>query len=311
MADSGETQVERIPGFSERPLGAGFAGILEGPAGDRGELRRLARRLAELDLAEADLELEGARFSLLMGEAPLEGTKITAEKLEAVTDLLAEMVRSSPRPEAVESTLRCNVYFRTEVLEIAFAAAGGMIRCASRRRPATREDLARVPVTAAAPVLPHDFPRRKALLIGGLLLGVFLFLAWQRGYMDRLFRADAAAFALETGEFGDLLELTAANDWGRYRVEVTRGPRYPADPAAATRLEEEARTNAERAAVGAVVEGRSIYARLLDGEGRTLAALPLELRPLVADPAGKVTTYLPGRMGGASIRLSFDAGRQD
>ena len=70
-----------------------FAGILEAPRPDAsrdGNLRRIAGEIDRLGLGRAELELDGGRFSLLLGENSLKGEKITDAARVRFLELLQE-----------------------------------------------------------------------------------------------------------------------------------------------------------------------------------------------------------------------------
>ncbi|MCA8976569.1 MAG: hypothetical protein KDC98_17745, partial [Planctomycetes bacterium] len=132
----------------------------------------------------------------------------------------------------------------------------------------------------------------------------FALTAWTSGLVDRLLSANAQGLTVETGEFGDLLQIDVENDWGNYEVEIRRGPSHPDSAAAWEALATAAANEAARLHAVVVREGQDLYVQLRDDKDRMLAENKVNLRPLVTAADGTATVRLPGRITASRVVLS-------
>ncbi len=310
MADAGEGP-PAVPKAPEGPVRyAWFGGILEGRRPqDDGALRAAVAELNADGPVPADLEVEGGRFTVLLGERTLEPSELSSERLTVFVDLLQRLVEASADPERIESTLRCTEVYAREAVETVFAPVAGEVRCVSRVRALNDEDRRRAPVAARPAGPAFDLGTRRALLIGALFLIAFGLFTWRSGIVGRWMSAEAAGLARETGPFGTLLAVEVERMWpGDYRVVLRRGDDYPLTTDAVSALQTGAGSPVELAAVNAVAEGDAVYAQLLNHDGEVLASDRLELRPLLGDADAEVEGKLKGRISAATVRLALDPG---
>ena len=293
-----------------RPAGAvrhaWFGGILEGRMTDAGLLKPLVRRLNQLGMAEAELELEGGRFSLMLDDAKVPGERMTDEAMRDFAGLLQDLVEASGAPHAAESTLHCTCVYDDAVVETLFQVTEEGVAARSRVRPLEQDDARQRPEAVAAAL--RRIGTRRAALMGALLLVVFVLMAWVSGYLDRLLSHSAEDLAHDTGPFGETLALSVEKSWGNYKVTLVRGPDYPANAAEAALRAAELTGLVEKSAYGIVVAGGRMYVQLLDKEQKVLASKEVELRALLTSGDAEVTAKLPGRIRAHALRLSLERG---
>jgi hypothetical protein len=291
----------------DRPSGApasvAFDGILDGRVAAEATLRQAAAALSNLGVGAFACEIDGGRFTLLpeggRTAAPTFDETAQADFLAALTAVLEGAV-----PGTVESTLRCSMLYPAHVVETLFRTAGQRIEPMSRVRARTAADAdAELADPAAQP--PFGFRRREVMVLAPVLLLLGLLVAWQSGLVDRVLSARAETLAHDTGPFGAMVELRVQRSWGTYRVQIRRGPDYPADATALQRAQAAAESLAARAACDVVGGGGELWVQLRDAEGAVLAVARADLRPLLIGADGEVVRELPGRIRAASIVLSL------
>ena len=312
MADPGQVaaaESEMIP--EGPPKYTWFDGIVEGGRFDDAKLRTLSRSFNALGLATADLELDGGRFSILLADGSIPGQRMTAVLQEEFLRLLTDFVDHVPETVNVESTLRCTQVFEDRVVESLFGIVGRQMRCVSRVRSINDDDRRRDPSFAMPPKEDwQGISRGRIVFVAAVLFVGLGLLVWNQGIVDRLLAVDAAALAVEQGDFLQMLVVDVKDDWGNYVVEVGRGPGYPQTPEEGARLVGGALTPAGRAAVNAVANGQVVYVRLENGKGDVLAFARLELRALVVRADATVRAVLPGRISAESVVLGLDSGKR-
>ena len=122
-----------------------FDGILEGPIGDRDALRAAVLRLDAIGIVNANLEIDGGRFSVLLDDRSKFMNRVTDNERTRLVESIQAIVDMSPSAERVESTLRCTEVNAQSVHETLFAVKGGKIERVSRARSANSDDLLRRP----------------------------------------------------------------------------------------------------------------------------------------------------------------------
>ncbi len=288
-----------------------FDGILEGPRGDAETLHEAVRRLNAVGLVEAQLDISGGRFTLLLDDQPRPVENAEEAREEAFLAALQELLDGLPDRGVVESTLRCTAIDGARVREVLFAVEGRKLNPLARTRAANAEDLRRIPRPLPDSASLKGLPLGKAFAVVALLLVAAGFSAWRSGWVERLLAPADEELSRDAGDFEGLLALEVDRVWGNYEVTLTRGPTYPVDADAARALERGRNDLAARAAVRAVADGGRIYVQLVDGDGEVLAEEPVALAALLADPEGKIEARLPGRIGVRSARLSLTSGLED
>ncbi len=289
-----------------------FDGILEGKRRDDEALQACVESLNSIGMVHLDLQPEGGKFSILADDSILSSGNLTTAGKERFVEELQKLILSQGPESNIESTLRCTVVEGDTVQETLFAVSGTELKPLTREREATEEDRAHVPAVAEPEVFPLvDFISRepkKALLIGFLALGVLILSAWQSGFIHRLRTPGVDRVTVDTGSFGNLINVTAESAWGKYSVTLKRGPGYPAGGEDADKLLAEAETVEQRAAVNAVINGETVFIRLEDKNGIVLSAEPVSLRPLLRPDGGRVSVKIPGHMNTVYIAVSLDSG---
>ena len=317
--------VSRAPDVVDAPAGESprygwFAGILEGRIGSADALRAAGARLARA--VPSELELDGGRFNFMFDERPIEGARLGVDRQDELVAGLQGLIDASSEPDHVESTLRGALVYDEFVIETLFAPRGGRIEPVSRKRAIEPRDREHAPGDGREGERfgGLDAPFRGKSKKSGLLLVVLLLLggalwAFTSGYgalaRDALFGANAEEIATGTGVFGETLVLEIERKFARYEVEVTRGPQYPATPDEADALVDAAQTNEERAAMNAVANGESIWVRVVDEDGKSVAATELDLRSLLSEGGGPTKAQVRAHAAGARIELSLDRGPSD
>lgn len=287
----------------DAPLAAFVEGLLDGRVADTATLLAAVRELGSAGAGEFRCDVHGGRFSLL----PVD-TRVAAHFDAAAQARFLEALRAvvaAALPGSVEGNLRCRLLYPDVVAETLFVVQGARIEPLTRTRPRTAADDA--VLAPVAPALPGGLRRRELLWLGPALLGLGGLLAWYGGWIDRALAARAEGLRLEPGPFGAMLGLSVQRTWGNYRVELRRGPDYPATPAALADRLAAAGDHTLHAAVDLVGDGRDLYVQLLDDAGVVLAEVLAELRPLLSDADATVMANVPGRMHAAAVRLSVTA----
>lgn len=288
---------------ADAPQAAWIEGMLDGRVAHVATLEAAVRELGRAGAGEFRCDVHGGRFSLL----PVD-TRVAADFDAAAQARFLEALQAvvaAALPGSVEGNLRCRLVYCDVVAETLFVVRGTRIEPLTRTRPrAAADDAALAP---AAPALPAGLRRRELLWLGPALLGIGVFFAWYGGWIDRVLAARAEGLRLEPGPFGAMLALSVHRTWGDYRVELRRGPDYPATPAALADRLGAAADHTVRAAVDLVGDGRDLYVQLLDDAGVVLAEVRAELRPLLTSADATVLANVPGRMHAAAVRLAVTA----
>ena len=286
---------------------ARFGGILEGRHDDPEALADIVARLNELGLVTAELEVDGGRYSLMLDDRRIPGSRMSDAALAVVLECLTDLVEASNHPGTAESTLHCAEFTREAVRETLFVPQDGRMNALSRVRPIEAGPDEPDPGDVAKAF--RGVGRKRALWIAAALLIAFGVTAWKSGYLDRLFSRDPERIALDTGPFGSDLAVRVQRSWGNYEVTIRRGRTFPTTGEEIAARRDAAPDLAQRAALGILSEGGTIYLQLRDGAGEVLVATSAELRPLLSSEDGEVTARLPGRIAARAIRLDLQRGR--
>ena len=289
---------------TSEPRHGWFDGILEGPAGDRDAMRRVAARLDGIGLARCHLELDGGRFSLLVDDDVIDGARLTEAKRREFADLIQELIHASRSPHDVESTLRCTLVYEDQVAEVLLSPVRGELRAVGQTRARRREDDR---TDRAAPRLVDRVRHLgwRAAAIAGLILAAGL-LAVRDGALDPFLRPAPETLEVRLGPFDGLLAAELTDAWPGYRLRISRGSRYPRSVADAEELTRSAATLAARAAAIAIGDGGSAFARLVGADGTDLGAAVFRTSPLLASDA-PFEVALPGRRAAVAVELTLDA----
>jgi hypothetical protein len=294
---------EKSAASPDGPRFAWFDGIVEGRLGDATAVRDAASRANASGFGHMDVGVDGGRFSILMDDSTVPSSRMTEDNRRAFAAALTEIASASAGP--VESTLRCTEVFRDEVRETIFLPDAGAIRALTRTRPVAPGDLQRSP---DAPAPPSSMGRGRLAVVAALLLVAFALAAWASGWVDRVLGAKADVLVVDTGPFADFIDVAVEKSWGDYKVTLRRGKGFPVENARIEELRSKAATPADRAAVDVVAQGGQLWLRLMDADGKSLAASRVELRPLLAAADRTVEAELPGRITAARVRLDLEAG---
>ena len=283
-----------------------FDGILEGRTQDPPTIRGIVAQVNNLNLVKTDLEIQGSKFSLLMGSEHLSQIEMATDRLETLMNLLQQLCDASGEPCTIESTLRCVLIFDQSTLEVLMAPVNGTMKAIGRTRPISEEDRARCAVQTPLQDSISRLGARRAIIIGVLFVVLFGIYAWKYGYIDRLFHMSAESLIVETGDFKGLLVVEVEESSGFYRAKISRGDQFPTDPSSAQLLSDAADTLAKRLAVNLVVTGSKIYLQLLDEEDAIIAAEGVELRSLVISEESHVEARIRARLRAHRLRLALD-----
>ena len=243
----------------------------------------------------------------MLDERIVPGSRFGPEVSTAFVERLQEIVDASLEPDAVESTLRCIEVYEHEVVETLFSPVRGRVECVSQVRPARPADL-QAPSLEREDAATVRMGLRWASLLGILLVITFGLVAWQEGWIGRVFGPDAGDLAREPGAFGAMIEIEVEQRWGNYRVTLTRGLDYPIISGDVETLLDAAATPVQRAAVNAVANGTEVYVRLVGAKGKVLEARRVQLGALLAADDGSVETTLPGHVSARGVELALESG---
>ena len=279
-----------------------FGGILEWRGGDYHALQQIVARINRIGLAQAELDADGGRHSILFDDRPVDGSKATPDALDRLIDGLQELIDASDDAHSAESTLHCSAIHPGEVVETLIAIEDGRVHPVSRIRPRLVEETAHVPVQTVA--------WRKVVPLGLALLVAFGLIAWQSGYLDRVLAAAPAELEIDNGPFGKRLFVTIDRNWGNYEITIARGAAYPAtvDDIKAERAA--AKERSLQLALSILEGGQKVYVQLLDSNGGVMESAAVELRALVEDPKGNAVAKIRGRIGAKGVRLSLSKGER-
>ena len=283
-------------------------GIVTGPRVESPGLARALRQLSAIGLASVDVSADGGRFVVLFDDASIAGSQLTHDRLDELTNVLNDIAEAVAESGQMESSLRCTEVFPGEARETLFLVEGFDVRALSRTRSLTPTDAQRAPAVASA---GETIGWGRVGFIGALLLVVFLLVAWTGGWIDALFAAPAESLTVRRGPFGDLVTATVSSDWGRYKVEIRRGPDYPQSSADVERLLQATTTPSERAAVNLVADGGGLWVRLAADDDTVTFATEISVAVLLEEADARVVATTPGRMNARSVVLALSSGRKD
>jgi len=286
---------------------ARFGGILEGRHDDPTPLEDAVARLNDLGLVRADLEIDGGRYSLMLDDRRVPGRNMSDAALSVMLDCLGDVVESSGHSGTAESTLHCSEFARGMVRETLFVPQGGRMNAVSRVR--LLADGPDEPDPGSVAQAFRSVGTRRAVWIAVALVVAFGITAWKSGYLDRVLSRDADRINLDTGPFGSDLAVSLESSWGNYEVTVRRGATYPTTGEEIARRREQAPDLAQRAALGILSEGGTIYVQLRDGSRTVLVSERVELRPLLSSADAEVKVTLDGRIAARTVRLDLERGR--
>jgi hypothetical protein len=286
------------------PVGLLIEGILDGRTAAAEPLLAASTALSKCGAGSFRCEITGGRFTLMPRETQVPAAAFDEAAQTRFLEALHSVVAAAA-PGSVESNLRCRLYYDEEVAETLFVVRGGRIEPLTRRRRRLPADDDAMTLPAKAP--PFGLRRRDLAIIAPLLLLVGALVLWQAGWVDRVFAARAETLAIDTGPFGSMLATKIERSWGDYDVELRRGPDYPATAKQLQERRDRLEKLTERAAIEAVGNGGDLFVQVIDGSGKVRAQARVELRLLLGDENGVVTTRLPGLIGATGLRLSLSA----
>jgi hypothetical protein len=288
----------RVPDLaapSGPPLYAWFAGVVEGDRGgsDAG-LHDAAAAIERLGLGRADLELEGARFTLLLSGEAVAGDRLDEAGKHRFIAALDGLVRAAGVTRPLESTLRCTEVHADRTVETLFAIEGGRIRPWSRVRTVDAEDRRRAPHAADAPPEFASFGRRRAVAVLLIVAAIGAIAIWRSGLVGRLTSPDPEELPVLTTEFGDRLAVTVKHRFGDYRVEIRRSPTFPDSDAALALWRDRLVGARERIAWQSLAGEGTVHVHSLGEESRRLHSTVVNLRPLIVDGREVIVARLRG-----------------
>lgn len=283
--------------------GAWFGGMIEGPRGSDAPLREALAELNQLQLARVDLEFDARQFSVLVDDRPLKPESWKGERLQAFVEGLQALISASETPSLVESNMRCVEFYEDRVVETLFAVIHGKLHCTSQvraPRPSDAEYLARY--DRGLGIRRMGWGKRITLCLGACLLAAGL--GWRIGLDDLFFPAAASELQLNTGYFGELLEMRVEPVFGGYQVTIKRGAQYPRDAEGHLALARDTEPLSRHVATEAVGSGGELFVRVLDQDGRPLASSALYLESLLDDEAAELSITLPCFRSARGVELS-------
>jgi len=287
-----------------------FEGLLETSTGTRSDVEHAVEEIQALSLGEARLDIDGRRARLMLEEGATAGSKLDDKARARLLRALQDFLEASGEARGAESTLRCTEVFRTRVRETLFRPVGGKLEPVCRLRGKTPRDDARAPRGIDARRGIAGFEWRTVIVLLALLFVGFGLSAWSSGWVDRVFAEEASQLALDHGAFEGMLELRLKQRWGKYEIEIRRGPAYPTDPQQVQARLDAAHTTADRACINAVANGEDVYVVIESAAGRALASERVSLRPLLRDGDARVEAKIWGLMLAHKVRISLDDGKR-
>lgn len=299
-----------------------FGGIVEGPRRDPSldvKLRAVTSGINQLRLGQADLELDGGRFSILLNDETIPGERADNAKREQFLALLQDLQDSVADAGVLESTLRCTEVFAEKTVESLFAPVGQQMRSVSRVREITAEDRRHAPAQQVKTSELAKMGKKKAIAILLLLVVTLSLYTWQTGLIDKIFAESGSQLEVEMSGLGRILTVEVSSSWGNYVIEIRRGESFPVNTQEREALLAATTDLAEQALLRTVVDGGTIYARIEDEENKVLRAQVLDLRPLLSigigigngDTDKKVVVKLPGMIRAWKLRLALDSGLEN
>ncbi len=288
------------------PAYAWFEGVLEGTRGnDDHPLQSAAGTIDGLRIGRADLELDGPRFSLLLTGATVLGRQVDDSAKKQFLGALEIVAACAGRERPIESTLRCTEVYQDRTVETLFGVEGGAVRAVGRVRAISTEDRRRDPraevVIPPAQLRDH---RRRALIVGFLVLAIGVLVLWQQGWVDRLRSVDPAELPISAPEFGTRLTVSVERSFGNYVVTVGRGPDFPDSDEKLNLWRDRLSGARERMAHQTLAAGGDVYVHLLGRDSNRLRTVKIDISPLVLDVDDAVTGMLPGHPDTTGFALS-------
>ena len=282
---------------------AWFGGMIEGPRGSDEALQKALTQLNQVQLARVDLELDARQFSVLVDDRPLDAQQWKGERLEAFVEHLQALISAAQAPQRVESNMRCVELYEKRVVETLFAVIHGKLHCTSQvraPRPSDEELLRRY--DQGLGIRRMGWGKRLALFFGASLLAASV--GWRIGLDDLFFPAEASELRLNTGYFGELLEMRVEPVFGGYEVTLKRGARYPRSAADHLALAQDTEPLSRHVATQAVGSGGELFVRVLDQDGQPLASSALYLEALLDNETAELSITLPGFRSAKGLELS-------
>ncbi|MFT7536897.1 MAG: hypothetical protein ACI85K_002852 [Hyphomicrobiaceae bacterium] len=282
-------------------------GILDGRVLNESTLQTAVEALSKCGAGEFRLDVTGGRFNILPAETHVPADRFDTAAQSNFLDRLQGVVDAAQQG-SIETTLRCKLVFADEVAETLFVINGQQIEPVTRRRPRTAQDAIPMPTDEGDAML--GMRRRELMWLAPVLLIVGVFFAWQSGWIDRVLAARAEEVLIETGAFGQMVDVKLERSWGNYNVTLTRGPTYPTTPEALAALRDNSKTLTAGAACELIGNGGELFVQIANEDGKVLAEARTELRTLLTDEAGKVEVKLPGNRSAHHVSLSLSAGKK-
>ncbi len=282
-----------------------FDGILEGPVGDRGLLKSCTIRIGAIGIVQANLEIDGGRFSILLDDKSRRMDGIRDEQRARLLALFQEIVDLSPNPLGVESTLRCTEVTQDGVQETLFALQDGQFQRVSRTRKANSGDLSRKPRPISVIGGEFETPNQRRVILGVAVLFMLGFLGWQMGVVHLALTPEPQEISVNHGLFEDLIATDLSKKWGVYTLSIFRGGNFPDTMAAFDSAIKSTKKLDRGAMLNAVAHGDVIYVQLIDSANDIVFQKGLSLKPLLLSPENKIQMQIRGHKDAQSIRLAL------
>jgi len=278
-----------------------FDGIIEGPRTDDAAIRGAVDALGALELAEVHLQLDGGRYSILMGDETVVRRGQNLARRADIVGVLTALVEATASRGPVESTLRATEVFEGTAVETLFAVQGRGIRALSRPRPATEADRARISrVDARGGASSWGWKTVGAFSLAAIAAVVVL------GVPAKLFGPAPDSLVVDVGVGQGVLSAAVDGRLGDYVLSLRRGPGYPQTRQGWAPLLEAEGSNAGYAQLRAIAEGDDVFVTLLDEEGQVLEAAKVGLGPLLLGGDRVIAVPLGARFGAHTIRVGLD-----
>ncbi len=282
-----------------------FDGILEGPVGDRDLLKSCTIRIDAIGIVQANLEIDGGRFSILLDDKSRRMDGIRDEQRARLLALFQEIVDLSPNPLGVESTLRCTEVTKDGVQETLFALQDGQFQRVSRTRKANSGDLARKPRPISVIGGEFENPNQRRVILGGAVLFVLSFLGWQMGVVHLALTPEPQEISVNHGLFENMIASDLSKKWGVYTLSIYRGDDFPKTMSAFDSAIKSAKKLNRGAMLDALAHGNVIYVQLIDSADNIVFQKGLSLKPLLLSSEAKLQMQIQGHKDAKSIRLAL------
>ncbi len=280
-----------------------FDGIIQGrQEGESQILHGFVEELNQVGLASFSLDIDGGRFSILAEDQTISGETLSQEKVERFFQNLKTLPSLLENPQTVESTLRATFVKEEEVVEAIFTPIRGEFQSLCKRRGISDSDKGRDPNSK------HLAPVSRRAVIGGIGLGIFVlawifFGAYRRGIFGRVLSPSAESMKVELDPLQGFLRGNVSKSWGKYQLELKRGPKYPKRGKDFASLIQNAKDPVAKAFFLRLQDGGGIWVFLLSENGKVLDSQSVSLAPLLQDSSARVEFL--GRIGAKSLRLSL------